>query len=462
MENTYPFFTRLIGTLAVILLFSAYAGSTQLISIYNKKFGEGRDYKFIIVVGLLGGLFGVYGNLSGFGLHGAIISIRDIGVMLAGFLGGPVCGLISGVIAGVHRLFMGGITAVACVIATTLIGLFCGILSKVLPNETQKASGAFFIGFVMEAFHLFVVLVVVHPYSVAVDIVRQIAFPFVTVNAVGIALMIGIVHYIQNQQAMSMERQRLKSELEVASVIQRSLLPDLNEKYPGRPEVKVSAFMEAAKEVGGDFYDAFFVGPDRMAFLIGDVSGKGVPAAMFMASTKIILQNCIRDVADLAEAITRANSTLCEKNEADMFVTLWAGILDLKTGSLRYVCAGHNPPVLIRGGEADFIKGRSGFVLAGLEGVKYKAEELQLVKGDAVFLYTDGVTEATGDNNQLFGNERLVECLGGCVQGCGGSCAPEGVDVQATIDTVKASIDDFVKENEQFDDVTMLCFKWQG
>ena len=448
MENTYDFFSRMIGTLAVILVVSAYTGSTQLLKRYISR---QKNRKFMLITGLFGGMFGIYGNISGIELNGAIISVRDIGPMFSGFVGGPLSGLIAGVIAGVHRLSMGGVTAVACVVATSTIGVLCGILPGVFPKAVRDPRWTLLTGVGLEALHLSFVLMIVKPFSLAFDIVRQIALPFISVNAVGITLMTTMIHFIEKQQVLSLERERMKSELEVANVIQHSLLPSLNEKYPGRPEIEVSASMQAAKEVGGDFYDVFFVDADRITFLIGDVSGKGVPAALFMASSKIILQNCIRNAGSLSDALSLANNVLCEKNEADMFVTVWAGVLDLKNGHFSFVSAGHNPPVLVRGREAQFMKARNGFVLAGMENVRYKETELQLMKGDTIFLYTDGVTEATTKENELYGNDRLLDCL--AYSGSAG--------VQRVIENVKDSIGGFVRDNEQFDDMTMLCFRWK-
>ena len=448
MEHTYDFFVRLVGTLAVILLVAIYVGSTQIL---NKYIGKKRNWKFVLITGLFGGLFGVYGNISGFDLNGAVISVRDIGPMLSGFIGGPVSGLISGAIAGLHRLTMGGITAVACVVATVVIGLLCGILPVLFPNTIKKFYRTLLIGAAMETLHLGIVLLIVKPFSAAFDIVKQIALPFVAVNAVGIATIMGIIRFIEKQRDLSVERERLRSDLEVSSVIQHSLLPTLNDRYPGRQEVAVSASMQAAKQVGGDFYDVFFVDADRIAFIIGDVSGKGVPAALFMASSKIILQNCIRDMRVLGDALFTANNVMCEKNEAEMFVTVWACILDLRTGTLTYTSAGHNPPVLIRDGSAEFVKSKSGLVLGGMENAKYRESEISLSEGDAIFLYTDGVTEATTKENELFGDDRLIECLSGCA----------GADVQGIIDNVGSAVEAFVRDNEQFDDMTMLCFKWK-
>ena len=447
LEGTALFFSRLIGTLAVILLVSAFVGSTDLL---NRFKGKKRSWLFSLLTGVLGGLFGIYGNISGVELHGAVISVRDIGPMLSGFLGGPVSGILAGAIAGAHRMTMGGITARACVVATCLIGLFCGLLSIWAPKIIKKPHWSFLIGAAMEGMHLGVVLLMVHPFHTALEIVKEIALPFILVNATGLTLMMIIIVNTEKHREVLLESNRLHSELEIATVIQHSLLPMFNEKYPGRSEIDVAASMDAAKEVGGDFYDTFFMDANRIAFLIGDVSGKGIPAALFMASSKIILQNCIRDISGLSEAIRVANNVICTRNEADMFVTLWVGILNLKTGALTYLSAGHNPPVLLRGGTADFLPAKNGFVLGGMEDVRYKEHTAQLQTGDTLFLYTDGVTEATSSSEELFGNDRLLAALKGT--------ADDGA--QAALNAVKQSVDSFVQDNAQFDDITMLCFKY--
>lgn len=446
LEGTNIFFSKMVGTLAVILVVAAFIGGSELLIKFTD---EKRAWKYSIIAGVLGGVFGVYGNISGVSFNGAVISVRDIGPMLAGFTGGPIGGLIAGLVAGLHRLFMGGITAQACVVATCSIGLICGFISQKYRKIVEKPGWAVVIGSVMEAFHLSIVLAMVKPFETALDIVRHIAIPFILVNAIGFTMMITIITYTERQRKLTLERSRLQSELEVANVIQHSLLPVINESYPGREEIDVSAFMEAAKEVGGDFYDTFFVDKNHIAFVIGDVSGKGVPAALFMASSKIILQNCIRDIPDLSEAIGTANHVLCERNEADMFVTVWAGVLDLTTLELEYISAGHNPPVHISNGKAEFFKTKNGFVLAGMDGVKYKKYTVQLNRGDTVILYTDGIVEAETEKHELFGDDRLIACL----DGKGGSSAASLTEL------VKNSVNAFVDGNSQFDDMTLLCFK---
>ncbi len=440
-------FSKMIGTLAVILVVSAFIGGSDVMSKFTVN---EKKWKIIIITGLLGGIFGIYGNISGFELNGAVVSVRDIGPMLAGFTAGPISGLIAGAVAGIHRLMMGGITAKACVVATCCIGVICGAISMKWRKIVSKPLFAFLLSAAMEAFHLCVVLIMVKPFETALDIVKAIAVPFILTNAAGFAMMIAIITYTEKQRALTSEKSRLQSELETASVIQHSLLPLITENYPGREGLSVGASMEAAKEVGGDFYDFFFVDSNRIAFLIGDVSGKGIPAAMFMASSKITLQNCIRDIPELSAAVATANNSLCARNEADMFVTIWVGVLNLTSGELKFVSAGHNPPVLLRNGNAELMKFKNGFVLAGMQGAKYRENVITLEKGDTLCLYTDGVTEAEDKEHNLFGEERLIKCFEN-----GSGKTPDEL-----IEGVKNSIDDFIKGNSQFDDMTMLCFKW--
>jgi len=441
-------FSKMIGTLAVILVVSAFIGGSDILS----KFANSKNkWKYSAIAGLLGGVFGIYGNISGFDLNGAVISVRDIGPMLAGFTGGPLGGLIAGIIAGGHRLTMGGITAQACVVATCCIGLICGFVSTKRRKFVEKPYFALLLSMLMEAFHLGVVLIMVKPFDTALDIVKQIALPFIAVNALGFMMMITIITYTEKQRFIAAEKSRLQSELEVASVIQHSLLPRLTKDYPGCHDIDVGASMEAAKEVGGDFYDVFYVDSTHLAFVIGDVSGKGVPAALFMASSKITLQNCIRDIPKLSEAIETANNALCEGNDAEMFLTLWVGVFDLTSRELAFVSAGHNPPVLLRNGKAEFLKCKNGFVLGGMSGMKYRENAVQLEKGDTVYLYTDGVTEAEDKKHELFGDDRLLACFEGKSE-----FGPDEI-----IDTVKGSVETFINGNSRFDDMTMLCFKWK-
>ena len=450
MDELSILLSRMVVTIAVMLLMARFISGDNHFTKWMAKQQNSR-VKAVLLAGAIGGVFGIYANISGFDLNGAVISMRDIGPMLAGFIGGPLGGLFAGVIAGLHRLLWGGVTAPACMVATCLIGLFCGIISKFNREFIKKPYWAFLVSAGMEVFHLGVVLLMVKPFDTAWGIVKQIAIAFVAMNAIGFALLMSMISYMERQNELKKERDRLQSELEVATVIQHSLLPELTAAYPGRAEVEVRGSMQPAKEVGGDFYDVFFVDKDRLAFVIGDVSGKGIPAALFMANSKITLQNCIRDIPALGEAVATANNALCARNEADMFITLWVGVLDLQSGEITYVNAGHNPPVTVLNGEASYLTKKSGLVLAGMDGVPYKEHTLTLQKGDTVYLYTDGVTEAENAANELYGEDRLLTCFEQIK-----NSAPEEV-----IETIKQSVEVFVNGADQFDDMTMLCFKWK-
>ena len=440
-------FSRLIGTVAVILVVAAFVRSSQLLSKLDKR---GYKWLYIISVGLLGGIFGIYGNISGFTLNDAVVSVRDMGPMLAGFVSGPIAGLIAGIIAGLHRLTMGGVTMYACIVATCSIGLICGFISMKFRKFITKPYFALLVSALMEIFHLSIVLLMVRPFDTALTIVKSIAIPMIVVNALGFALMIIIMNYIEKQRNLAIERSRLKSELEVANVIQHSLLPTIDDTYPACKALDVSASMQAAKEVGGDFYDVFYVDHSRLAFVIGDVSGKGVPAALFMASAKVILQNCIRDINELPKAIEVANNALCARNKAGMFVTTWIGVLDFTTGKLEYISAGHNPAILVNNNNPEYLRVKNGFVLGGMDGMKYKENVLDLNDGDTIFLYTDGVTEAENKEHSLFGEDRLLEVFKN-------NRNSNPIDI---INNVNNSVETFINGNSQFDDITMLCFKW--
>lgn len=244
---------------------------------------------------------------------------------------------------------------------------------------------------------------------------------------------------------------RIDAELAFAKAIQHSALPSVFPPYPNRSEFDIHATMYTAKEVGGDFYDFYFVDEDTLAFLIADVSGKGIPAAMFMMTSKTLLKSCAESGMRVNEVFTHANEKLCEGNDAGMFVTAWMGLLNIKTGRLTYANAGHNPPLLKRadGGFA-FLKSRAGFVLAGMEGIRYRENELQLAPGDVIYLYTDGVTEATDSSDAMYTEERLLRTLDRTED-----------DPKIICETVKADVDEFVGNAPQFDDITMLCLKYK-
>ena len=253
---------------------------------------------------------------------------------------------------------------------------------------------------------------------------------------------------LKDEIATAKQNEKMQGELEVARAIQSSVLP---RAFPDNDKERVYAMMDPAKEVGGDFYDYFFIDDTHIAFVIADVSGKGVPAALFMMKTETLVKSLATSLrADTATILERANVALCSGNDANMFVTCWLGILDTITGELRYTNAGHNNPIIYSGGEVRFLKGRHGMVLGGIETAKYKEESAKLSQGDKIILYTDGVTEAHNTSEELFGDDRLIEFAKEHIQ--------ESAD--KFIPNLRQVLNQYSEGREQFDDITMLMVEF--
>ena len=262
-----------------------------------------------------------------------------------------------------------------------------------------------------------------------------------------------INEYIQDLTSVTAEKERIGAELNVATQIQADMLPRIFPAFPERTEFDIYATMNPAKEVGGDFYDFFLVDDDHLAVVIADVSGKGVPAALFMVIAKTLIKNHAQNKDCPGDVFMQTNEQLCEGNDAGLFVTAWMGILEISTGKFTYVNAGHNPPLLRHAdGSFEWLKSRPGFVLAGMEGVRYRENVMELAQGDTLYLYTDGVTEATNGAQELFGDDRLQNALN----------EQPDLPVDDLLHKIKSDIDSFVGEAEQFDDITMLGLKYHG
>ncbi len=245
--------------------------------------------------------------------------------------------------------------------------------------------------------------------------------------------------------------ERIDRELEAARTIQLSTLPSVFPPCSERTDFDIWATMDTAREVGGDFYDFYLLDDDRLVFLIADVSGKGISAAMFMMRAKTTIKSYSEHESDVAAILTKANSDLCKNNDAEMFVTCWMGIMDFRTNTVSYANAGHNPPLVRhKGGEWEYFRTRPGFVLAGLEETKYKSGELVLMPGDEIFLYTDGVTEAADSKNELYGEARLRKSL---------ERLKSNENAEEICCGVKSDVELFVKDADQADDMTMLLLK---
>lgn len=262
-----------------------------------------------------------------------------------------------------------------------------------------------------------------------------------------------IVEYTRSITAITAEKERVNTELAVAARIQASMLPGIFPPFPEREEFDIWATMNPAKEVGGDFYDFFLVDPRHLAVVMADVSGKGVPAALFMVIGKTLIKDRTRPGRDLGQVFTEVNDLLCQSNSEGLFITAFEGVLDLCTGELQFVNAGHEIPYICkRNGKFQPHKLRPGFVLAGMEGMRYQCGSMRLEVGDKLFQYTDGVTEAADKDNRLYGQDRVAEILGRY------SDLPPG----ELLTRVKEDVDRFVGDAPQFDDITMLCLEYKA
>lgn len=256
---------------------------------------------------------------------------------------------------------------------------------------------------------------------------------------------------VLRQEQITRKSARIESELTLANDIQAHMLPTIFPPFPDQNEVDLYATMHPAKEVGGDFYDFFQIDDKHIAFVIADVSGKGVPAALVMVITKTLIKNEVSMGLSPAEAFTKVNHMLCEGNDNNMFVTAWLGVLDTETGVLTYANAGHNPPLIRQGdGVFAFLKSRPGLVLAGMDGLRYRQYELQMQPGDRIFLYTDGITEAMNPSKELYGNDRLLAYLN----------AHGRESLQDVLSGLTADIHAFADTEEQSDDMTMLLLDY--
>ncbi|MBR2548182.1 MAG: PP2C family protein-serine/threonine phosphatase [Eubacterium sp.] len=262
-----------------------------------------------------------------------------------------------------------------------------------------------------------------------------------------------IASYVENLTKVTAEKERVNTELKLATRIQNEMLPNIFPAFPDREEFNIYASMTPAKEVGGDFYDFFFVDQSHLALVIADVSGKGIPAAMFMMMAKTMIQARAMANGSPASVLEDVNNIICENNREQMFVTVWLGILDIETGILTAANAGHEYPVIKPpDGTFDIVKDKHGFVIGGMKGVKYKDYDLKMLPGSKIFVYTDGIPEAKNASDEMFGINRTVLALNRVAD----------KDPEQILPAVEDSVWKFVGDAEQFDDMTMLCIEYRG
>jgi sigma-B regulation protein RsbU (phosphoserine phosphatase) len=415
-------------------------------------------WKSQMVLILFFGAVSIYGTLIGINLLGAIISVRDLGPLVGGLACGPVVGLGAGLIGAAFRFSEGGFTALACSIAATLAGLLGGLVYLRKGRFPGVVFSVIF-AILFELFHMVLTLAISRPFDLALDVVAEAIGPMGLANGAGMLIFSFIISNTiaerktkKERDSYQLELQRKQAELAVAADIQKSFLP---EKIPSLNGFDIAATTIPAKEVGGDFYD-FILQDGNLQFVIADVSGKGVPAALFMALSRTIVRACAVPLERAAERLSCANNMIVADSgsgTSGMFVTLFFASLNKKERSLVYANAGHNPPMLFRaaarGIESMDVTGAALGMMADME---YEQRQVALESGDILLLYTDGIVEAMNGKGELYGQERLKSSL----------AATTEFSAQGILDSILHDLRQFTKGEEQSDDITAVVIKAEG
>jgi sigma-B regulation protein RsbU (phosphoserine phosphatase) len=379
-------------------------------------------------------------------------------------LGGPLAGLTAGCLAGLHvRYFGNDIAMLPSVISTITAGLAGGLFHACTTRRTGthlEVTGATLFAMVVQIFHQSLLLLLIRPFATAWELVNAIGIPMFLANAIGTGIFFYFLSNTNQERLTRLQRdhylgqkQKIEGELSVARDIQMSMVPKMYPKAPEWPGGSLFAHLRSAREVGGDFYD-FYLDPEgKLIFTIGDVSDKGVPAALFMAETRTLLKGMNEPGQMPHELLERVNRELEDGNAMSMFVTLFCAKLDFATGELWFSNAGHNPPLVIRQGHrVEWLKLPPGMVLGAFATSHFTTEKIVLAPGDSLLAYTDGVTEAMNPEGRMYSENRLQTTLQGMA---GGS-------PQQLVEGMDASVKAFARGAVQSDDVTLIAVRYQG
>ena len=454
----------LIRTGCVVMVFAYLVSRTKF---FTNLLDGIFDYKSRMVIILLFGALSIYGTFGGIvldtgaiahirhlGPTGAIAELRDLGPMIAGLVGGPVIGLGAGLIGGIHRYFVGGFLAVPCGIATVLAGLIGGLIYSLRKGNFPRIWQVMLLTVGIELMDIGLALLIAKPFDDVVKVAKELTVPIVVANAIGAGIFAFIIGNLINERKTTADKEKYRRELEkkmfemeTARSIQQTFLP---ESTPCLEGFDMAAFSLPALEVGGDFYDFIPISQDQWGLVIADVSGKGFPAALFMALSRTCVRANAMGKTTASEAIYRANKLIAEDAKSGMFVTLFYAILDPYKKQLQYVNAGHNPPLLYKGSGGDVVLlGAQGIALGVMDEISLEEMELNLANNDVVVFYTDGITEAINGKEEQFGRERLIKLL----------TQNNNLSAQELIDKIKNAVTDFTQGQEQFDDLTLVVLK---
>ena len=448
MQETVDLVIDLVKSMAVVIVVAYLFTRTRT---YKQVMEHKLAWKGRLLLIVIFGAFSVWGTLAGVEILGGIANTRDLGPALGGLLGGPVVGLGAGLIGAAQRLAMGGFVAVPSALGAVAAGLAGGAVYLLYKGRVAPVWAAMLLALFTESCLMGINLLIARPLDQVVALLREVMPAMYIVNAIGMGLFVYIVHNEARERVTAAQKERMEGELTVAREIQKSIVPSIFPPFPEREEFDLHASLESAREVGGDLYDFFLLDDDHLCLAIGDVAGKGVPASLFMAVTITLLRAVGHRVDAPEEVLERVNAPLCRDNDSAMFVTLFFAIYDVRTGALAYSCGGHLPPYVVRAdGRVDALPRTRGIGLGISEGAVFRTETATLQPGDAILLFTDGVTEAMDPAGGMFGDERLADVL---AQGGGRLTAGQ------LLRDVRASVWAFAGGAEQYDDLTMLAFR---
>ena len=437
----------LIDNVAVILVIAFFLTRSALFKRMIEHEMMWLDYLLLIMIF---GLFSIYGTIEGFSILKGIANFRDLGPTLAGLMAGPVAGLGAGIIGGLYRYSQGGFTALACSIAPVAAGLAGGAVYLINRRKFPGILQSVLLMTGIELFHIGITILLSHPQDEAIRLARSFIIPMLLANTSGIGIFAYIMGNLMAERSLKNNKLMMEGELRAARDIQMSLVPKTFTSAPKGEGFSLHAVLEPAKEVGGDLYDFYYIDDNRFFFMIGDVSGKGIPAALFMAVIKTMMKAKISHDIRPGLLVSEVNRCLCEENDADMFVTVFCGFLDIRNGDIAYVNAGHNPPAVIRAdGSVSLVRIISNPPLGISESSNYSEGNLHLGIGDTLVLYTDGVTEARDRKEAFFTEAGLLDAIHGS----------EDTSAEDIVNRLRDAVHLFTTGAEQADDITILALK---
>lgn len=421
---------------------------------YSEILENKFDLKNQVWLVLIFGAFTLLSAQTAIPVGGGLVSLRPAGPIVSGLLAGPLVGTCVGLIGALERLLnFGGATMVPASLATLLAGLAAGLYHKWKRGAQFSLAEVAIFTVLYEVFAAGLTFLVLQDVSQALAMEKKTRLPMIVGNAIAVTIFIFITNNLLEERRTRAEKKRIESELNVAREIQMSLVPKTFPGPPKNPEFDIYAVLEPAREVGGDLYDFYFIDDDHFCFLIGDVSGKGVPASLFMAVTRTLFKAEAGRGSGPDEIQYLVNNGLCQGNDSAMFVTTFCGILNVRTGEVVYSNGGHNPPYIRRrDGSVEILKNMKGMALGVMEDIPYGREEIMLEEGDTLVLYTDGVTEAMNSVNEMFTDRRLEESIRKT-----GSSSPRDI-----VERILANVREFAAGAEQSDDITLLVLTYKS